>query len=153
MIFVAYDTATGAAESIASGAPETLPAHLAAYSLDVPYSALNGYEWDAATRTLVVRTASLRYNLTKLEFASRLSLPEQVAIEMAKESADPQTRATLRVLDANLNRSSEVVLTDERTIQGAQIIVSVLVGAGLVTAPNAAARIAALLSPVAVEAP
>lgn len=151
MIVVVYDVRTGMAFSYASARPATVPEGMRAYTLDVPYGTLGRYAWNATDRVLEVRGTPARLVLTKLEFSSRLSMPEQVAVEMAKESADPQTRATLRVLDANLARATEVVLTDERTRLGAQIIVQVLVGAGLVAAADAPTRIAALLAPVAEE--
>jgi hypothetical protein len=149
VIVVLYDTETGRALSIASAAPAAVPSEMSVYTIDVPYGQVSRYEWNADTRELEVRGVSARVVLTKLEFASRLSMPEQVAVEMAKESADPQTRATLRVLDANLARATEIVLTDQRTMMGAQIIVQVLVAAGLVQPADQATRIAAMLAPIA----
>lgn len=153
MIYVVYSLATRRAVSYSSTEPSGIPPELGLYLLLEPYTTLGQYVWDEETLTLVPRPVTPRVTLSRLQFASRLTLSEQVVVEMAKESADPQTRAMLRVLDANLARATEVVLTDPRTVLGAEGVVQVLVGAGVVAPADAAARVAALLAPVVEEAP
>ena len=152
MIYVIYDTATGAVKSFASLKPDGgLPPGLSVYSLDVPYSAMSEYAWSAQARTLGLAPAPVSTVMSRLAFTSRLTLAEQVVIEMAKETADPQTRATLRVLDANLMRAGDVDVTDPRTQMGAEVLVDVLTAAGMVagTAEARAEWLAAVLAPVA----
>lgn len=149
MIYVLYELADGRALSFASVEPTSIAPTQAVFALDVPYAQRSAYAWDAVTQQLAVRPPSQRTVLSKLEFASRYTLEEQVAIEVATEThPDATTRATLRVLKANLDRASDVRLDDPRTILGANTLVDVLVGAGLVQPADRDARVAAILAPV-----
>ena len=59
--------------------------------------------------------------LSRLQFRSRYTLAEQVAIAVMTEThADPVVRATLRVLDAALSQAEDVHTRDPRTVQGVQ---------------------------------
>jgi len=66
-----------------------------------------------------------RTEFTRLEFRSRFTLNELVAIEVARLGHESLTvRATLQVLNDNLMASSEIDITDERTILGVETLVS-----------------------------
>lgn len=105
------------------------------------------YVWSPADRDWVIPAVPVR-RLTRLEFASRFTLEEQVAIEQATEThPTASTRATLRVLAKNLDRATDVDVTDPRTILGAETLVDLLVALGVVAPEDAEARLAALLAP------
>lgn len=110
---------------------------------DAPYVWVPAFKNWAVPPTVVPR-------MTRLEFASRFTLEEQVAIEMATEAhPTASTRATLRVLARNLDRATEVDVEDPRTVLGTETLVDVLVGAGVVDAQDRDARIAEILAPPA----
>lgn len=85
--------------------------------------------------------------LTQLEFSSRFTEAEQIALEMAEDGGTPQVRAVLRVINKNLARASDVRLDDPRTRRGAQIAVDILVDMGVVAAEARDARLTAVLAP------
>lgn len=89
--------------------------------------------------------------LSRLDFRWRLTLEEQRAVRRAeREHPDENMRDDLAIMRESLSEvtdSSGVKVEDPRTQGGAALIVSVLVGAGLVTEANAPARLAALLAP------
>jgi len=91
-----------------------------------------------------------RAPLSRLDFRWRLSLAEQIVVKRAEtEHPDPDTRATLAILRESLQEVTDeagVDVEDPRTQGGAAAIVDVLVGAGLVSAEGAPARLAALLA-------
>jgi hypothetical protein len=101
----------------------------------------------------VIRAEPPRAPLSRLDFRSRLTTAEQVAIKRAEnEHPDANVRALLEVLRETLAEVTDVAgvdVTDPRTQGGASVIVDVLVGAGLVTVGDAPARLAALLAPPA----
>lgn len=105
------------------------------------------------TRVLqgVIRAEPPRAPLSRLDFRWRLTLAEQVALKRAEtEHPDANVRAQLVILRESLAEVTDaagVDVSDPRTQGGAAAIVDVLVGAGLVTAENAPARLAALLTP------
>jgi hypothetical protein len=105
------------------------------------------YVWSPSVRDWVVPTLPVR-RLTKLEFASRFTLTEQVAIEQATEThPTASTRATLRVLAKNLDRATDVDVTDPRTILGAETLVDLLITLQVVAAEDRQTRLDALLAP------
>lgn len=85
--------------------------------------------------------------MTQLEFASRFTLAEQVALEMVMESSpDAELRATLRVIEKNLLRATGVDTKDLRTVLGAETCVDVLIAAEVVEASNRTQRLAEILA-------
>lgn len=89
--------------------------------------------------------------LSKLDFRWRLSIEEQVALKRAEtEHANADTRAALIVMRESLAEVTDaagVDVTDPRTIGGAELVVSVLIDAGLIAPADAPARLATLLAP------
>lgn len=87
--------------------------------------------------------------LSRLDFRWRLTLQEQVAVKRAElEHPDPTVRAQLAILRESLAEVTDragVNVTDPRTIGGAEIIVDVLIAAGIVPMSDKAARLASLL--------
>jgi hypothetical protein len=108
------------------------------------------YVWSVVARDWIVppRPPDARPEpFTPLEFASRFTEDEQIALEIAEDSGTPQVRAALRVISKNLVRAGEVRVDDPRTQRGVAISVDVLVSMGLVAPENRDARIAAALAP------
>lgn len=147
MIVVVYDTASGKALTVRSELPKRLPDGAAVYTVAQPFAALATLQWDRARRELVERTPPQRMVLSLAEFTRRYTLAERIELEVAKESAAPRVRATLRVIDADLAFDGNVQVTDTRVRRGVEYAVDVLVTAGLVDAADRDARIAALLAP------
>lgn len=85
--------------------------------------------------------------LTQLEFASRFTMAEQVALDMATDSyPDATVRATLRVIEKNLLRATGVDTKDPRTIIGTEFCVDILIAVGQLAAGNRTQRLADLLA-------
>ncbi len=73
--------------------------------------------------------------LSRLGFLSRFTDAELVGIEVARQTApDVTQRATLAVLKESWLAANDIDVTDARTIQGVQVLVT----AGLLTAARAA---------------
>lgn len=78
-------------------------------------------------------TQPFRTQLSKLEFRSRFTSGELGAIEVARETGTIQVKAALSVLKDDLIAANNIDVTDPRTIQGVQMLVSF----GLLTAERA----------------
>ncbi len=104
------------------------------------------YVWSPTARDWVVPETPTR-RLTRLEFATRFTVEEQVAIEQATEThPDATMRATLRVMARSLDRANDVNVEDPRTILGAETLVTLLVSLGVVDAEDAETRLATILA-------
>jgi hypothetical protein len=148
MIVVVYDTAIGAARSIGSQVPGSVPDGLTLYTLDVEYSLLGTYEWDAVTRTLVLRGPSQRTVLSAEEFIARLTHAEQVAIEVAKE-----TTPALRIPSALLTRTADADVSSAAVVSAVNAWADALLSAGVLAARHRAAWVTAVLAPIVGGAP
>lgn len=83
--------------------------------------------------TKLALTNPVRTLFTKLEFRSRFTDAELVAIEVAKDTGTTQVKAYLRVLSDNMAVANDIDIADPRTIAGVQLLVSL----GLLTSPRA----------------
>lgn len=152
MIYVVFETDTRRPVSIGSTEPRDVREPLAVYLLPEPYETLGQYVWAPETLTLVPRPPVVVTTMSKLTFASRWSLPEQVALDMAMEAhPDPEVRATIRVVQRTMDRATEVSVLDPRTVQGTDVLLDVLVGAGVLTPETRVTRRAAILAPLSPE--
>lgn len=149
MIVVLFDAKTGAALSIGSEAPPTIPDGMQMFVLDVAYERLGEFEWEVATRTMVPRRPTEVRVLTKRAFRGRFTMPEKVTLKLAATThTDPVTRASLQVLEDELRDASVVNLDDPDTVIGVTTMCTVLVAAGQLPAAERDARIAELLASV-----
>lgn len=131
-----YDAATGRLHAIGSGAPPALPEGYAALEL-AGQPDLSAFEWNAVTRSFAARAPEPRTVLSRIEFRSRFTIPEQVQLDL--QSIGPTVEAaTLRVLAANWAAANDIDLTDPRVQEG----VGALVQYGILT-PERAAEILA----------
>jgi hypothetical protein len=97
------------------------------------------YVWSPAAINWVVPVVPTP-RLSRLQFRSRYTLPEQIAITRAEtEHPDADTRATLVILRQALAEANDVDVTDPRTQQGVQLHAAL----GLI-APD---RVAEVLAP------
>lgn len=153
MIVVVYDPTTGEARSIGSQVPPTLPSDLSLYTLDVEYSALNGFEWDATNRTLAARAPAVQYTMTVAQFKRRVGIERLTLLNMLEMSDQTplMVRAQLKTLREFLSdvQASGVDVRDEVTQAGAGAIANVLLSQNALP-EGATAFVAALLAPVAV---
>lgn len=93
------------------------------------------YYWDQVTQQWVAYPPPPPPPLSRLGFLSRFTDAELVGIEVARQTApDVTQRATLAVLKESWLAANDIDVTDARTIQGVQVLVT----AGLLTAARAA---------------
>ncbi len=100
------------------------------------------YVWEPVALDWVVPAPAAPRRLTRLEFQSRYTLAEQVAIELAASGGPGITAtdaATLRVFDRALSNATEIDVDDPRTVAGVEYHASL----GLI----AGARVAEILAP------
>jgi hypothetical protein len=128
--FAVYDATTGRLFSLGSVLPEKLPDGLVAVEAPADRSKL---DWDPETRDWVPRPPTLKTRYSKLEFRSRFTLEEQVALDLASIGATVPA-ATLRVILASWAAADFINLDDPRVAQGIGLIAQ----SGLLTPARAA---------------
>lgn len=152
MIVVLYDTATKAAQSIGSQVPDTVPAGMSVYTLEVEYSTLNALDWDTATATLIARGPSLVYVMTVAQFKRRIGMDRLVLLNYLElnPATDLMVRAKIKTLREWLEsvQGSGVDVRDEVTEFGASEMADVFLSQNALP-EGKPAFVAALLAPMA----
>lgn len=83
------------------------------------------YYWDQGVKAWVAYPPPPPPPLTRLGFLSRFTVPELVGIEVARQTApDVQQRALLAVLKESWLAANDVDVTDPRTIEGVELLVT-----------------------------
>lgn len=132
-----YRVADGALVSVGRGAPpSSLPEDLAAATFDGDFD-MGANDWNAEAKAWVPKPPVAKIRFTRLEFRSRLTLQEQVALDLASQGVTEQA-ATLRVILGAWAAADYISTEDPRTAEG----VGVLVQFGILTPERAAAVLA-----------
>ena len=148
MIYVIYETATGAVKSFASRDPGVLPKGLSSHVRDVPWKAQGRYVWNAETLRLDDRAARVREDLSYAELIRRLDNRELTSLQKAMGADTGAQRFRLRGQVMELETVEFVNVRANRVRAIVTEWVGVFVADGLVAQADEAARIAALLAPV-----
>ena len=150
--FTLYAQASRAWLGIADAKAPDLPSETIGVLEHAVRPDLNATAWDPATTSYVVRTSPVRVVLSVREFEQRWTFDERAHLSalLLNDATPIAIRAAIRTSENELDRSSAVEVNLAQTIEGTERLLDLIIAtAGPVTAATKAARLAAIVAPMA----